>query len=337
MSCLLSICIPAYNRVFELRRLLDSVDANNPSDIEIVLREDHSPKREEIRKTVIAYEKNSNYKIRYIENDENFGYDKNIRSLGESATGKWVMFMGDDDIFVPGSLDKFLLFLRDYQQLGYVLRRYQAENKNGVIEEYRYSNKNEFFNPGEKAVVEFFRRSLFISGFTYRKDCFQDYKCNDFDGTLLFQLYIQATICLHYQSAYCDIPITKSIEGGVPFFGQAESEKNLYESGANTFNNSINFLKQVRIVTEIFDKKNSTQITQSIMKSYARYSYGYLFEHREEGIKVFRAYAKEIKKIGLGDSTYFYIYYYGLLILGKKRCQCLIRNMKRIIGHTPRL
>lgn len=333
---LLSICIPSYNRPLELKRLLESIDCENEL-LEIVICEDKSPKREEIRKTVEKFAKETEYDIVYKENKENYGYDRNLRECIKTAHGTWIMYMGDDDVFVPGSLDKFLLFLRKYPYLGYVLRRYQAENKEGVIEEYRYSSENEFLNPGEDAIVEFFRRSLFISGFTYRKDCFQDVECSDFDGTLLFQLYIQATVCLHYQSAYCDIPITRSIEGGVPFFGQAESEKGLYESGSITFNNSINFLKQVRVVTEIFDRKNNTQITQRIMKSYSKYSYGYLFEHRDDGIKVFHAYAKEIKKIGLGDSAYFYIYYYALLILGKKRCQCLIRNMKKIIGHTPRL
>lgn len=337
MSCLLSICIPSYNRVAELKRLLESIDVTHAEEIEVVIREDCSPDRRKIRDTVSEHQRKSTYTVNYIENESNFGYDKNIRSVAGSATGKWVLFMGDDDVFVPGALDQFMGFLKEHDQLGYVLRRYQSEDSKGVVEEYRYSNHHEFLESGEDAVVTFFRRSVFISGFTYRKNCFCDYKCNEFDGTLLFQLYIQAMVCLNYSSAYCDIPISKSIKGAIPFFGTAEAEKNLYEPGTNTYNNSINFLKQVRVITEAIDRKNGTHITKPIMKSYAKYSYGYLIEHRDDGIKVFREYAKEIKRIGLGDSTYFYIYYCMLLILGRKNCQHLIRMAKKTIGYTPRL
>lgn len=337
MSYLLSICIPSYNRVAELKRLLESIDAAQTEKLEIVIREDSAPNRLKIREMVSEYQKKSKYAVNYIENERNFGYDKNIRSVADSATGAWVMFMGDDDVFVPGQLDLFMEFLKEYDQLGYVLRRYQSENSKGDVEEYRYSNSHEFLEPGEDAIVTFFRRSVFISGFTYRKACFSDYECDEFDGTLLFQLYIQAVVCLRYRSAYCDIPISKSIEGGIPFFGTAEAEKNLYEPGTNTYNNSINFLKQVRAITETFDCKNGTHITKPIIKSYAKYSYGYLLEHRDDGIKVFRDYAREIKKIGLGDSVYFYIYYYMLLILGRRNCQRLIRTVKKVVGHTPRL
>lgn len=337
MSYLLSICIPSYNRVAELKRLLETIDAVCTEELEIVIREDCSPSRASIREMVSEYRKNTLYTVHYFENEMNFGYDKNIRSTADSATGKWVLFMGDDDVFVPGELDRFMDFLKDHDQLGYVLRRYQSENSRGLVEEYRYSDSHEFLDPGEEAVVTFFRRSVFISGFTYRKECFGDYECSEFDGTLLFQLYIQATVCLHYPSAYCDIPISKSIEGGIPFFGKSEAEKHLYEPGANTYNNSINFLKQVRVITETFDRKNGTHITRPVIKSYAKYSYGYLLEHRDDGIKVFRDYAEEIKKIGLGGSVYFYIYYYMLLILGRRNCQSLIRIAKKIIGHTPRL
>lgn len=337
MTHLLSICIPSYNRVEELKRLLNSIDTVYSEEVEIVIREDQSPKRQQIREMVFDYKKNSAYIVNYIENETNYGYDKNIRNSAKAASGLWVMFMGDDDILVPGELDHFLDFLRKHDDLGYVLRRYQSENKAGIVEEYRYSDKDEFLKSGEDAVVEFFRRSVFISGFTYRKQCFEEYDCVELDGTLLFQLYIQASICLKYSSAYCDIPITKSLEGGIPYFGKAEAEKELYESGRNTFQNSINFLKQIRVVTDYFDKKNNTEVTKRVLKSYSKYSYGYLLEHRDEGVRVFRRYAKETKKLGLGDSFYFYVYYIALLIFGRDRCQSIIRWLKGFLGHTPRL
>ena len=208
----LSICIPSYNRPSDLRRLLESIDSKYFGEIEIVIKEDKSPKRDEIREAVMSYQQTSNYHVNYIENDINLGYDANIRSFLQAAKGKWIIYMGDDDLFIPTSLDEYIGFLKSHDDLGYVLRRYRAEYSNGNIEEYRYSNKDEFLEPGQKSIVEFFRRSVFISGFTFQRELFDDYNCEALDGTLLFQLYIQASICLKNKSAYCDIPITKLIE-----------------------------------------------------------------------------------------------------------------------------
>ena len=52
---LFSICIPSYNRPAEIRRLLNSIDTTHVDEVEIVICEDKSPKREEIRKQVLDF------------------------------------------------------------------------------------------------------------------------------------------------------------------------------------------------------------------------------------------------------------------------------------------
>lgn len=333
----ISVCIPSYNRPKELKRLLQSIDSKDA--IEIVIREDRSPKRNEIRMVVEEYQQKSKYLVRYIENEENYGYDKNIRQVAKSARGKWVIFMGDDDAFIPGALDKYANFLKNNSKhgLGYVLRRYLANYADGTHEDFRYENKDVFFQAGQESYIELFRRSVFISGFTFRKDFFDEYECDEYDGTLLFQLYIQAQICLKHPSAYCDIAITQSFEGGTPFFGNSKVEKKLYQPGQITYDNSINFLKQVSVMAEGIDRKNGIQCKDEIIKTYSKYSYGYLHEHRDDGIKVYCAYAKELKKIGFASSPYFYLFYISLLILGKRGTRNIIRFIKQILGVTPKL
>lgn len=336
---LLSICIPSFNRDLELKRLLESIDVSeeNINDIEIVIREDLSQKRKEIAAVVNEYKLKSPYTVNYIENEKNYGYDKNIRSVAESAAGEWVIFMGDDDMFVPGALDGYIDFLRNDQKIGYVLRRYRTIHKDGSVEDYRYAKKNVFFKPGQSTIVELFRRSLFISGFTFRKKWFKDYSCADYDGTLLFQLYILACVCNKHRSCYCDILITESIEGGTPYFGRSEAEEGLYESGCNSIKNSINFMKQVKRLAGNIDRKLGINITNDIMLSYSKYSYGFLHEHRDDGIKHFNIYVKKLKELGFARSYHFYLYYFGLLFLGKNNCQKLIMIIKKHKGNTPRL
>ena len=306
-------------------------------DIEIVIREDCSPRRDEIAKTVADFKDRSPYFVNYIENEKNFGYDKNLRSVAKSASGEWVIFMGDDDVFIPGALDKFINFLRCHSDIGYVLRRYRKQYNDGRIEEYRYAQQDIFFESGAKSIVELFRRSVFISGFTFRRKWFNDYDCSDYDGTLLFQLYILACVCGVHDSCYCDIAITQSIEGGIPYFGKSESEKYLYDSGEKSVRSSLNFMKQVKILADSIEKKLNIKIADEIITTYSKYSYGFLYEHSDDGVIIFIKYARELKRLGFAKTYHFYVYYFALLILGKKNCQKLIITLKKLRGSTPRL
>ena len=93
---LFSICIPSYNRPAEIRRLLNSIDTTHVDEVEIVICEDKSPKREEIRKQVLDFKSKTQYEVNYIENEENCGYDKNLRNLIRAAKGHFIIFMGDN-------------------------------------------------------------------------------------------------------------------------------------------------------------------------------------------------------------------------------------------------
>ena len=72
----ISVCIPAYNRVEVLPDLLDSVLAQDYDDYEVVIVDDCSPQREEIRAVIERYAAKSP-RIRYFENERNLGYDAN--------------------------------------------------------------------------------------------------------------------------------------------------------------------------------------------------------------------------------------------------------------------
>jgi glycosyltransferase involved in cell wall biosynthesis len=68
----LSICIPSYNRTNSLINLLHSIDGPE-HDIQIVIAEDNSPSRIEIRNLVEQFKKSSSYSLVYHENEKNMG------------------------------------------------------------------------------------------------------------------------------------------------------------------------------------------------------------------------------------------------------------------------
>lgn len=336
-ECLLSICIPSYNRPNELIRLLESVDISEKNKVEIVICEDHAPKREEVRKAVTAFSGKSEYTVRYVENAVNLGYDRNLKECIKQANGTWIMYMGDDDMFVPHAMDEYIHFLEEHEELGYILRSYQALHSDGTTEYFKYYENTQFFEPGFSTYVELFRKSVFISGFAFKKEPAMKNLTDRFDGSLLYQLYILAEICMEYPAAYYGHPITQSIDGGVPYFGNSETEKALYTPGTITVANSVNFIKNFFKITEFMDQKHGVDSTGYVKKDMSKYAYPILSIQRKKGRKEFRGYHKQLKEIGIAITPYYYIYYLGLLIFNENFCDKVIRGIKKMMGKTPRL
>ena len=334
---LISISIPSYNRPEELYRLLKSIDSKQSEKFEIVICEDKSPKRDEVNKIVQKYISEVDYEVKYFENDKNLGYDKNIKELVTKASGDFIVFMGDDDTFIPDALDKLIDFLENNHKIGYVLKSHQYIFKDGRVEKFRYFEGNQFFDKGENTYIELFRKSVFISGFTINRNYVKDLLIDDFDGALLFQLYLLAEVAMNYDCAYFDTPLTQAKEEGIPFFGNSESEKDLYTPGTITVENSLNFLKGFFKITSFIDKKYNLKSTNKIKTDMSKYFYPSLAIQREKGLKEFFRYVKELNKIGFNCTIYYYIYLVALTLFGKKICDSIIVNLKKILGKTPKL
>ncbi len=334
---LLSICIPSYNRPEEIYRLLKSIDVTDENRIEIVICEDYAPRRNEVREKVETFRNETGYSIKYVENAVNQGYDKNLRECIRSAQGKWIMYMGDDDLFVPETLNDYLDFLGEHEELGYVLRSYRALHADGSIENFKYFSDTCFFEAGYEAYVTLFRKSVFISGFTFKREYTLENMTDRFDGSLLYQLYIMAEICMKYPSAYYGIPITQSIDGGIPYFGSSDAEKDLYTPGTVTIDNSINFMKNFFVITEYMDEKYHITSTEYVKKDISKYAYPILSIQRKRGRKEFSGYHRRLKELGIACTIYYYIYYVLLILFNEKLCDKGIRLIKKIVGKTPKL
>lgn len=334
----LSICIPSYNRPKQLGELLRSIDCN-PQDIEIVICEDLAPKRLEVRVIANEFAAASAYPVHYHENDINRGFDGNLRRLVECAIGEFIMFMGDDDLFVPSALTEFIAFLKQNRDKPYVLRAYLTKHPHGRIEFFRYLPKTTLLPHGEVSVAWLFKRSVTICGFTISRAEALKYSTSDLDGTLLYQVYIMAQVCLRQDSIYCDIPVVHAVQTfreDISMFGAAEAEKSRFTPGSVSHDNSINFTKAYFEVTAFLDKQHGTNLTKLVRLDLSKYSYPFLSIQRKRGISSFLRYAKRLEiEVGFGCTAYFFIYKWALLLFGEKVCDQLIGLIKRTVGHTP--
>lgn len=334
----ISICIPSYNRPSGIKRLLESIDSKRHiNDIQIVICEDNAPKRLEVRGVVDEYKKKSLYQVKYVENPVNFGHGKNWRQCSNQADGEFLIYMGDDDDFIPDALDPFIDWVKENREYGYVLRAYRSLMPNGKTEYYKYYSKDTYFDRGIKAYTGHFLKSMLMSGYTIKREYAIQFTEDCLDSTLYFQMYLVAEVCLKYPSAYCNIPIAQYIGDGVSYFGTNYVEKELFTPGVNAAGTLTCFHNLFKI-TNYIDQKyelNSTDIIGMELSKYS--SYPTMCIYRQFGIKNYMSSCRELRKIGLDCSKYFNLYYFALLIFGVRFCNNLVRLIKKIVGRRLHL
>lgn len=335
---LLSICIPSYNRPEELVNLLESIDCD-PQDIEVVIIEDCSPGREKIREVVEAFKSKTVYSVEYSENASNLGFDGNLRALSLAATGRFILFMGDDDLFVPGALDRYLAFLVGHKEFKYILRSYNMSHKDGSIERFKYFDGDKELPPGITSVAWLFKRSVTVCGFTIDRQEAIRYSTSELDGTLLYQVYLMSQVCMVNPSIYCDIPVSQagqSFRKDKPMFGNAAAERSRFIPGRVSEDNSINFTKAYFEVAAYIDNIHKTDLIERVRIVLSKYSYPFLSIQRKRGIFNFLKYARRLElECGFGKTIYFHIYKWALVVFGEALCDSTIRFLKKINGNTP--
>jgi abequosyltransferase len=334
----LSICIPSYNRTNSLINLLHSIDGPE-HDIQIVIAEDNSPSRIEIRNLVEQFKKSSSYSLVYHENEKNMGYDANLRTLVNIATGEYLLFMGDDDLFKPGALKLFIEFLYRNSQYNYVLRSYETIHNNGVVETFHYFPKETILKAGGQSAVFLYKRSVAIAGFTIKREAALKYAVDQFDGTLLYQLVWILPISFYEDTIYCHIPVaigTQSFRNNNTDFGSSENEKR-FTRGKISAENSIRFTLGFFEISSWFDRNHNSNLTPLIRKDLSKYAYPILSIQRKNGFLAFFSYIIQLaKRTHINQTWHYYFYAISLLLLGEKICDNSIVLIKRMLGYTPR-
>lgn len=110
---LLTIAIPTFNRSFYLEctlsQLQKEISKYGIVNIEVIVSDNASKDNTEQVVTTLVQQ---GLPVKYIKNSENIGSDANIAQAFNLATGKYVLILGDDDLFVDGALKKAIDILQ---------------------------------------------------------------------------------------------------------------------------------------------------------------------------------------------------------------------------------
>jgi|GEM_PF-450639 len=105
----LSLCVPTFNRASYLEGALKSglIEAKNlsPGTVEVLVCDNGST---DGTAELIARIQAEHPELRVFRNEQNLGFDLNYLRCVEEARGEFVWVMGDDDVWLPGSLSRVL-------------------------------------------------------------------------------------------------------------------------------------------------------------------------------------------------------------------------------------
>ncbi len=106
---LLSICIPTYNRPVSLLNCLNSIATQkNKNDFEVCISDNCSKFKTE--KLIRPFKKKIN--IRFQRNKKNLGFAMNVLKVSLMAKGKFIWFLGDDDMLNKHSISYLINLIK---------------------------------------------------------------------------------------------------------------------------------------------------------------------------------------------------------------------------------
>ena len=335
----LSVCVPAYNRGAVLRELLDSILTQDFDDYEVVICEDQSPERSQIRHVVETLPEAWRPRVRYFENDMNLGYDGNVRNVIEKARGEYCVLMGNDDLMCPGALKRVAAGLRSHPNVGVLLRTYASfdTTPDQINQVFRYFDGERWFEPGRSTIVTFFRRSVVLPGLVLHRADAVTYATAEFDGTLLYQLYLVGRILTERSGLFLPEVLTLYRNGGTPHFGNSDAEKGKFVPGTITPEASLHFMASMLRIAAQVEQQSGLPVYQPIVKDLSNYSYPFLAVQAHQAWPVFLRYCWKLARLGFGRYPMFHLYFMSLCTIGPRRVESIIRWIKKRLGYTPAL
>jgi glycosyltransferase involved in cell wall biosynthesis len=158
---LLSICIPTFNRARYLDKNLEFLSQQKDVEkVQIVISDNCSTDN-----TFEIVEKYNNLNIKYYKQKKNIGFDNNLENLPLIANGKYVWFLGDDDIIAPNGIIEILRILSDNPDLGlcYVNQKPYLNHDTNDLMTIKHISSNKMYIDGKELFIDVTQTIQFLS------------------------------------------------------------------------------------------------------------------------------------------------------------------------------
>lgn len=269
MKKIISICIPTYNGSKTINKTLDSIIKNINSlnfneEIEIIVSDDCSTDNT----FSILKEYVDKYKyIKIFRNEKNLGMDGHYKQVALNASGKYIWFCGQDDIFLDGVVDHVINSILNNQNIDIIsinFSQYLEEKSEYICDsmfglQSFYPEKIDFnqdllFNNAKEYFSFFNDVPSFLPATLMKRDYWLKTDNEAYLGTHFIQY---ATILLNLKEAKI-LAITKPlIKGLIPAVGWQTNGNKLFSIQLGMIKASMLVFKDARnpFPTKVFNEK----------------------------------------------------------------------------------
>lgn len=299
-----SVVVPAYNRTGELIELLGSVLKQTTMPGEVVIVEDFSPEREAIRKVCddhFPLFKKAGSNLRYVENEVNLGFDRNLRKCLSIPEGKWALLLGNDDLLLPTAIAEVVRYLSEHDVV-VASRSFIRFDKdiNQPLGLSKISDADAVFKIGNSSSNMIFRSGAFIGGLLFNVDFCRRNEVSTYDGSLYYQIYLFSLAFCSKGIGYISTPIAAGRAGNPPMFGSAENEKSVHVPGAYTASGRAKMWQGVMDIVSDVQKKFAVDLMSDVKRELMVRQSFHIFEMNSgSGYRANRDLARELSRIGL--------------------------------------
>lgn len=339
MRPLLSVIAPTYGRAEEIPGLLDSILAQGFDDYEVVLAEDHSPRRAEVRAAVAPYQARMGDRLRYHENEETLGYDANFRNLIAMAKGEYVFVMGDDDRVADGAFRAVANAIRKYPNLGVIIRAYTvfAGTPDRTIKTLRHWPGERVFPAGPMAIVAAHRRLVAMAGIVLHRDTAHRAADERFDGTLFYQQWAAANVLVERDAVYIPDILAHFKHGSTPIFGTAKKERGLFTPGVQPPDTDLKMIGGLMRIAETVQRERGVQVMDAVRRDFASHMYPTIAHQAHQPWKVFYRFYRDLGAMGFNRYPIYHVWFWLVAIVGQPTLNWLFQTIRRVVGYTPNL
>lgn len=279
----LTIAVPAYARPSELIQLLRSVEQLQVMPGELLICEDGSKERPQIREIIGSWTSRLDARgcrLTYVENDRNLGYDGNVRKLFREASGKWVMLLGNDDLMLPTAIRDMWAFASEHPDLPLICASYVKFNgiPGQIVGLCRLSERNRVFDRRNATPAAFVKAAGFVGGLVFRRSFALEASTDAYDGTLYYQMYLAALAYCGQGIGYVSTPTVASRVGNAPLFGAASAERAVHRPGRYSPEARLAMWEGILRICQDVERQTGVLLMRGVRQELARNQSFHVFE-----------------------------------------------------------
>lgn len=196
----ISVVVPTYNRYKDLEKLIQSFMLQRCKNAELLILDDLGAK--ETEKLVKAYQKKDR-RIVYHKNKKNLGFSRNIMQSFALTRSDYVVFMGDDDLFIHDDALSYFAQAFSQKNVGVVKAQqiiFKGSHINQASPILLTDKEIQVYKNGTETFENLWFESLSISGLGFINNSFVRDSITS-SVTLYPQVELMGRVCLKYGSA----------------------------------------------------------------------------------------------------------------------------------------